>query len=106
MTHWTLTDNQKDHAIELLTRQLVAYHGGGPYGCLATVRSRTDDSKRYEVEIVVRDGKADGRCECDYWLHAPSRTCSHLAAVFLVWRADQKGDEGNAMPEANREMAT
>ena len=91
MTHWTPTDKQRDNAIELLTRRLVAYHSGGPYGCLATVRSRTDAGKTYEVEIKLIEGKPEGFCECAYWMHKPSRACSHLVAVWLIWRADVQG---------------
>jgi hypothetical protein len=91
-----LTDGQRRNAYELLYRRLVSYLGGGPKGCKATVGSRTEPGRQYEVEIATDRRGLYWRCGCLHWQHQPSAMCAHVGAAWLVWQAILRGEDANA----------
>ena len=105
-----LTLNQKSNAIEILTSGLVAFHHGDARGCLATVRSRTDPRMTYEVAMGTDRRGLWYRCKCQLQQHRPSRMCSHIAAVYVVWQAvlrgaDEYGDGDEARTSREEQRA-
>ena len=72
-------------ALRMLLHGRVAIRGNGDE-CMARVQGDT-------AEYTVQYGRNGWQCECAYWQHRPSRDCSHICAVKLVWRAIRRGGE-------------
>jgi len=81
------TENQWMKAARFLARGKVLWHSGGLDGCHATVQG---DTATYDVR---NDGRGVWYCECQFWMHHPSRVCSHILATELIWKAIRKGAE-------------
>lgn len=94
MARAILTDNQQLHCWELLRRGCVKYTGGDASGCRALVKSRTEPGVEHEVTIEVdpRRHRLNIQCTCKLQEHRPSWWCSHLAATYIIWRANENGN--------------
>ncbi len=82
-----LTANQQAGAWELLRKRRVAYITGDAQGCTGRVESRSDPGRWYEVQIGTDRRGLWFRCECQFNEHRPSRMCTHIAALWIVWQA-------------------
>ena len=78
---------QQAKARTMLTEGRVRILAAGPATCTATVEG---DTGSYTVTLA----RGRRRCTCELSEYRPSWTCSHVAAVELVWQSERGNEHG------------